>query len=81
MLGRLCDVNLRMLGGNQVFLADHEPEFFDSAELWYDFYTCIPSSTDCWVYSNRETCHRSVLDAKNSLHAVRCELTNKYFDV
>lgn len=24
MLGRLCDVNLRMLGGNQAFLADHE---------------------------------------------------------
>jgi hypothetical protein len=57
MLGRLCDVNLRMLGGNQAFLADHECylHFFDSAELWYDFYTCIPSSTDCWVCSNRET--------------------------
>jgi hypothetical protein len=42
MLGRLCDVNLRMLGGNQVFLADHEPEFFDSAELWYVFTHAFP---------------------------------------
>lgn len=54
------------------------PEFFDSAELWYDFYTCIPSSTDCWVYSNRETCDLSVLDAKNSLRGMCIYLRRQY---